>query len=71
MRHYTQNPQASAVLKDILFNDDPKKREKWYELLKDPAFTYRHEISFDEKRTQAYNQLKKVTDAKLFSVWDF
>jgi hypothetical protein len=55
MRQYTRNPQASEALINVLYNDDPKKKQRWYELFKDPVFTYRHDISLDEKRTQAYN----------------
>jgi acyl-CoA oxidase len=56
---------------DIIFGDDPKKRARWFELLKDPAFVPRWNISLKEQRDEAYKMLKKVTDSKIISVMDF
>jgi hypothetical protein len=34
-------------------------------------FTHKGDVQFDDMRSQAYKQLKRVSDEKLFSVWDF
>lgn len=56
---------------DILLGDQPTKRDKWYELLKDPVFKPRYNISLNDMREDAYKKLKRVTDAKILSVLDF
>jgi acyl-CoA oxidase len=40
-------------------------------VFKDPIFFPKYNIPLDDQRTLAYNRLKKVTDAKLFSIFDF
>ena len=62
---------SSDRLKQLLFNDDPKKVEKWHELFKDPVFFPKQNLSLDEQRDLAYKRLKKVADSRLFSIWDF
>lgn len=62
----------SKELADQLFGFDLKKRDQWYELLKDPVFepVYNYP-SWHETREHPYRKLKKITDAKLMSVKDF
>ncbi len=55
----------------MLFNDDPAKAEKWNKLFEDPVFFPKQNISLDESRALAYKRLKKVSEAKLFSIYDF
>jgi acyl-CoA oxidase len=62
---------SSDRLKQLLFNDDPSKVGKWHALLKDPIFFPKQDMTLDEQRDLAYKRLKKVADAKLFSIWDF
>jgi acyl-CoA oxidase len=56
---------------DVIFGDDPKKRQPWFELLKDPVFIPRYNLSLNQMRDEAYKKLKKVTDNKMLSIDDF
>jgi acyl-CoA oxidase len=56
---------------DIIFGDNPEKRKKWYELLAEPTFIPRYNVSLNDLREDAYKKLKRVTDAKMLSVEDF
>lgn len=56
---------------DIIFGDNPVKREKWFELFKDPVWIPRYNISLPQQRDEAFKKLKKVTDNKMISVLDF
>lgn len=58
-------------LRSIIFNDSPDKVLKWHDLFKDPLFYPKQNMSLDEMRAIAYKRLKKVADAKLFSIYDF
>jgi acyl-CoA oxidase len=40
-------------------------------LFKDPIFFPKQNLSLDEQRDLAFRRLKKVSEAKLFSIWDF
>ena len=67
-----RDPEASRVLADIIFGDDLKKRDKWFKLLEDPVFHSRMKFSsLDEERDLAFKRLKKIADAKMFSIFDF
>ena len=56
----------------MLFGDDLKKRDKWFKLLEDPVFESKYQFdNLDEERDIAFRRLKKVADAKLFSIFDF
>ena len=59
-------------LADLLLGVNPKKREEWYTLLKDPVFIpkYNYE-SWDETREHPYRKMKVITDSKIVSVKDF
>ena len=39
---------SSDRLKQLLFNDDPKKVEKWHALFKDPIFFPKQNLTLDE-----------------------
>ena len=65
------DPHVSKAIQTILFNDDPAKVAKWHNLFKDPIFFPKQNISLDEQRDLAYKRLKKVSEAKLFSIFDF
>ncbi len=39
---------SSDRLKQLLFNDDPKKVEKWHTLFKDPIFFPKQNMTLDE-----------------------
>ncbi|CDW91262.1 acyl-oxidase [Stylonychia lemnae] len=56
---------------DIIFGDKPEKRAKWFELFKDPVFVPKWNVTLEQTREDAYQMLKKVTDAKIVSVTDF
>jgi len=58
-------------LKPLLFNDKPEKLARWHALFKDPLFFPKQDLTLDQMRELAYKRLKKVADAKLFSVFDF
>ena len=46
LRQY--NPHAAEFLRDLLFGDQLEKREKWFNLLKDPIFDGDLKTSLDE-----------------------
>lgn len=55
----------------MIFNDAPEKRQKWLDLIDDPVFNPRFDMPLSEMRDMAYAQIKKVTDSKLVSIFDF
>ena len=64
--------ESSDYLRDMLFGDDLRKRDKWRQLFEsNPVFKPRFQISLDEARDLAYKRIKAVADAKLFSIFDF
>lgn len=63
--------EVSSGLRTLFFNDDPAKLAKWHKLFEDPVFLPKYNVPLDQTRQIAYDRLKKVTDAKLFSIWDF
>lgn len=63
--------QVVEALKPVFFNDNPDKVAKWHNLFKDPVFFPKQNMTLDEQRDIAYKRLKKVADAKLFSIYDF
>ena len=66
------DPEVSRYLADMLFGDKIEKRDKWNKLIAEhPAFKIRLNVSLDDERQQAYDRLKAVSDAKLFSIFDF
>ena len=68
----TFNEESSNFLRDMLFGDKLEKRQKWYDLIsKNPIFYPKYDLSFDEQRELAYKMIKAVSDAKLFSIFDF
>jgi hypothetical protein len=53
---------------DIIFGDKPEKRATWFNLLKDPVFVPRYNLTLNQMRDEAYKKLKKVTDNKMLSI---
>jgi hypothetical protein len=63
---------SSNFLRDLLFADDLTKRQKWFDLIdKNPIFYPVYNITLDEQRELAYKRIKAVSDAGLFSIFDF
>ena len=58
-------------MKRTLFNDDWEKWEKWNKLAADPIFEHKFDMPLASMRDMAYAQIKRVTEEKLFSVFDF
>ena len=56
---------------DNLFGDKVEKRAKWMEVLKDPVFIPRYNVSLEQTRDEAYKILSKVTSSDLVSVTNF
>ena len=57
----------------MLYGDDLAKRAKWQKLFEDPIF-HSDRGTFTplyDERELAYRRIKKVHDAKLFSIYDF
>lgn len=42
---------------DIIFGDKVEKRDKWFEILKDPVWVPKWNVSLDETRNEAYKML--------------
>ena len=63
--------EASNYLRDMLFGDKLEKRDKWFELMKKPIFTPKYLLTLDEQRELAMKRIQVVSDAKLFSIFDF
>ena len=62
---------ASNYLRDMLFGDKLEKRDKWMALMKNPIFTPRYMLTLDQQRELAMQRIQVVSDAKLFSIFDF
>lgn len=58
-------------MKKTLFNDNWEKWEKWNKLAADPIFEHKFDMPLASMRDMAYAQIKRVTEEKLFSVFDF
>ena len=58
-------------MKKALFNDNWEKWEKWNKLAADPIFEHKFDMPLASMRDMAYAQIKRVTEEKLFSVFDF
>lgn len=57
----------------MLFGDDLKKRDKWFEFYRtNPLFWEQRQFQpLDEMREIAYKRIKAISDAKFFSIYDF
>jgi hypothetical protein len=62
---------TSKRLAELLYNDKPEKIQKWHALFKDSIFFPKQSLTLDQQRDIAFKRLKKVADAKLFSIYDF
>jgi hypothetical protein len=58
-------------LERLFFHDEPAKREKWFNLFKDPVWKPRYNIPLNEMRDVAMNQLRCVAKSGVVSVTDF
>ena len=56
---------------DIIFGDLPAKREKWFEIFRDPVWVSKYNIPLEDQRNEAFKKLQKVTKSKIMSVLDF
>ncbi|CDW83079.1 UNKNOWN [Stylonychia lemnae] len=65
------DPEISKGLQQLFFNDKQEKVQKWQKLFEDPVFYPKYDIPLDAQRQLAYDRLKKVSEAKLFSIFDF
>ena len=64
--------ESSDFLKDMLFGDSLEKRQKWIDLYdKNPVFYPKYNLTLDEQRELAYKRIKCVSEAGLFSIFDF
>ena len=64
--------EASDFLKDMLFGDNLDKRQKWVDMYsKNPVFHPKYNLTLDEQRDLAYKRIKTISDAGLFSIFDF
>jgi len=57
----------------MIFGDDLKKRDKWFKLFNEnPLFIETREFKelYDIRET-AYRRIKAISDAKMFSIYDF
>ena len=56
----------------MLFGDKLEKREKWFKLFEtNPIFRPCYDNDLDKQRELAYQRIKAVSDAKMFSIFDF
>ena len=55
----------------LLDVDNLEKREKFKQLLKDPIFIPRFDISLSHERELALERLKRVAEGGFISVYDF
>ena len=70
LRQYDR--ESSEFLRDMLFGDKLEKRDKWFKLFEsNPIFLPRYDLDMDQQRELAYQRIKAVSDAKLFSIFDF
>ena len=58
-------------ISDLLLGDDPAKREKWFELFKDPVWVPRYNMNWEETRNEPFKKLTKVMKSGIISVKDF
>jgi acyl-CoA oxidase len=58
-------------LSNLIFGDRPEKRDKWFELFKDPVWVPHYNIPLSQHREEAMARLKKVAEQKMASVTDF
>lgn len=56
----------------MLFGDDLKKRDRWHKVFQDPIFHSKYKFDdLNQEREIAFKRLKKIAEAKLFSIFDF
>jgi len=62
----------SKELGDALLDLDPKKRDEWFQLLRDPVFVpiYNYK-TWDETRDHPERKMKAIAKSKIVSVTDF
>jgi acyl-CoA oxidase len=56
----------------MLFGDNIQKRDKWFKFFaENPLFRMQNQGTIDEQRVLAFDRIKAISDAKLFSIYDF
>ena len=56
----------------MLFGDNLQKREKWFKLFGENELFAMHSLgTTDNQRDLAFERVKAIADAKLFSIYDF
>mmetsp|Transcript_19293 Transcript_19293/g.29589 ORF Transcript_19293/g.29589 Transcript_19293/m.29589 type:complete len:410 (-) Transcript_19293:718-1947(-) len=64
--------EVSERLSQMLFGDNFAKKQKWDALFKsNPVFLPKYDLTLDQQRQLAYDRIKTVSDARLFSIFDF
>ena len=59
-------------LGDALLDLDPKKRDEWFALMRDPVFVPKYNYkTWDETRDHPERKMKAITQSKIVSVTDF
>jgi acyl-CoA oxidase len=58
-------------LERLFFHDDPAKRQKWFDLFRDPVWKPRYNYPLNDMREHAMSQLRKVAQSGIVSVTDF
>jgi hypothetical protein len=61
----------SREISDLLLGDKPEKRDKWFELFKDPVWIPKYNMNWEETRDEPYKKLKQVMSSGIMSVKDF
>jgi hypothetical protein len=73
MAPYTSPPASFDVaqLKRIFDHDNFDKRDAFRALADEPLFVPRHNVSLSYERELALDRLKRVSETKMISVFDF
>lgn len=73
MAPYTPPPASFDVveLKRVFDHDNFEKRDAYRALADEPLFVPRHNVSLSYERELALDRLKRVSETKMISVFDF
>ena len=63
--------ETSLYLRHKLFGDKIEKYGKWAKLFEDQIFSKKYIMSLDEQRELALARIKRVSEEKLVSIFDF
>jgi hypothetical protein len=70
MQNKEMNFDTNKLMR-LLDHDNHETRQKFRELMKDPIFIPRYDVSLRFERELAFERLKRICDAGLVSVLDF